>query len=123
MVMSKMREEYLHALSERFRDMVLCKQLHRQQHLTLDDIAESLDVSRSDLSYAINRYLGKSFISFINELRIADAIKLLSMPQGKQLRIEDIAWLVGFSERTSFYRVCKKVTGKVPSAWREDDAE
>lgn len=117
-----MREEYLHALSERFRDMVLCENLHRQQHLTLDGLAVRLEVSRNDLSYAINRYLGKSFICFINELRIADAMKLLKMPEGKQLKIEDIGWLVGFSDRTSFCRVCKKVTGKAPSDLKEDDA-
>lgn len=35
MVMSELREEFLHTLSERFRDMVLREQLHRQQHLTL----------------------------------------------------------------------------------------
>lgn len=123
MVMSKMREEYLHALAERFRDMVLCEQLHRQQHLTLDGLAVHLEVSRNDLSYAINRYLGKSFISFINELRIEEAIKLLHKPERQRLRVDDIAWLVGFSDRTSFCRVCKRVTGKAPSDWKEDVAE
>lgn len=121
MVMSKMREEFLYALADRFRDMVICEQLYRQQHITLDDIAKRLDVSRNDLSYAVNRHLGKNFLQFINDLRIVDAIKLLRMPKKKGLGVEDIAWLVGFCDRTSLCRVCKRVTGKSPSEWRGDN--
>lgn len=120
MVMSELREEFLHALSERFRDMVLREQMHRQQHLTLEDMAARLEVSRGDLSYAVNPYLGKSFVRFINDLRIVDALDLLRMPGGKCLKINELTWLVGFSDRTTFCRVCKKTTGKSPSEWKEE---
>lgn len=115
MVISETREKYLSDLSERFRDSVITERLYLQLHLSLAEVTRNLGVTWNDLSYAINHYLGKNFTDFINELRIAEAVRLLRAPGGQSIKIAALAWQAGFADRTTFCRVCKKITGFSPT--------
>lgn len=102
-------------LAERFRTEVVDGRLYLIPRLSLDDVASRLGVSRYNLSYAVNEYLGVSFCRFLNERRIAEVVRLIEAPGGDKLMIRNLAELAGFSDRKTFMRICKEITGLSPS--------
>lgn len=57
----------------------------------------------------------KTYISFLNEIRINNACKLLL---SEDLPVTTICYQVGFSNLSNFNRVFKKITGKTPRAYK-----
>lgn len=123
MAMSETREKYLRDLSERFRDTIVSERLYLEPHLSLADVADRFGVLWHDLSYSVNTYLGKSYTDFMNELRIGHAVNLLQSPEGRELKIGVLSRMAGFSDRTTFCRVCKKVTGLSPTDLKEQSGK
>lgn len=116
---NQIREKYLRTLSERLCKTISSEQLYILPHLSLADVAVYLGASRRDLSCAIKKYQGKSFVDFINEERIKEVVRLMRRTDVCLLRIDDIAREVGFSDRTTFFRACKKLTGLSPTELKE----
>lgn len=109
------RIRFYRDLAARFRDGLIEHKLYLDPRFSLDDAAARLGVSRYDLSRAANGFLGMSFCRMVNELRIAEALRLMRSPGGRELKIRRIALLAGFSDRKNFMRVCKRITGMSPS--------
>lgn len=115
MIISEARQKYLHYVSKQLREVMVSEHLYLQPHLSLKEVAGRFEVSRNELSYIVNRYLEKSFIDFVNEMRIDEAIRLIQSNKGKRYKINELSRLAGFSDRTTFCRVCKKLTGISPT--------
>ncbi|WP_418991198.1 helix-turn-helix domain-containing protein [Alistipes sp.] len=109
------RIRFYRDLAARLRDELTEHKLYLDPRFSLDDAASRLGVSRYDLSRAANGLLGTSFCRLVNELRIAEALRLMRSPGGGELKIRRIALLAGFSDRKNFMRVCKRITGLSPS--------
>lgn len=107
------RKEFFRDLAARVYDLVVTGKLYLNSHLSLDDVAGRLEVSRYYVSHAVNNYLGKTFHTMVNELRIEEAIRLMKEPGEK--KIDDIFRCAGFTDRMNFCRVCKRITGFNPS--------
>lgn len=89
--------------------------LYLSHELNLENLAEKLGVNRSYLSKAVNQVYKENFNGFINELRVKESIKLMTLKESDKLSIEGIAMSVGFNNRTSFINAFKKYTGVTPS--------
>ena len=96
------------------------KKLFKQANLTLDMIAHEIDFNRNYVSLALNRRMNKSLNTYINELRVKEAIRLLSDPACADMRFETISFESGFSDRSGLYRAFIKVTGLSPSNFRKN---
>ena len=116
--MDNNRKDFFRELAQRVSELVINEQLFLDCRLSLDDVANRLEVSRYYVSHAINNYLGKSFHTFVNELRIEEAARIMGQERG-ELKVTDVFRHAGFTDRTSFHRVCKQVTGISPSELRE----
>lgn len=110
------RKQFFRNLAIQVRDLVIAEKLYLDNRLSLDDVAGRLEVSRYYVSHAVNNYLGKTFITLVNELRIEEATRLLKETEKK---IGEVSHDTGFTDRTSFHRVCKHVTGLSPSELKE----
>lgn len=86
-----------------------------ENDISINDIALQLGSNRTYLSRAINIRLNKNFVSYINELRIKEAVNGISLGLYKNMTIEGIAIEVGFNNRISFNSAFKKYTGILPS--------
>lgn len=86
------------------------------QELTLESIAEYLQVSPVYLSRIIKQDLGTSFVSILTEMRIKKAIHLLN---STDLSIYEIAELVGYDSQHYFSTAFKKVMGVSPNKYRK----
>jgi len=110
-------------------DIILMKEIQRiivtekgyaDSSLTLNTLAEKINVNRSYISSAINKTTGKNFNAYINEFRIKEAIKQLSDKKSFSLTIDEIAFRSGFTNRQSFYESFKKITGLSPTGFRKN---
>ena len=91
---------------------------YRNNELRLNDLAEDLGVSPHHLSQVINERYDKTFTQVVNEYRIREAQDLLSSEQHRQTYIIEIAYQVGFNNKTTFNQAFKAHTGMSPTQWR-----
>lgn len=86
--------------------------------LSLQSLAKSLDVSRHQLSSAINTIQKVNFYEFVNSYRVNEVVKLLENVENRNKKNYDLAFDAGFNSRASFYRIFKQVMGQTPSDYR-----
>jgi AraC-like DNA-binding protein len=103
------------------QDKIEKQALYRDSELTLAALAEQVGVSVHHLSETLNQYGGKNFNRFINEYRVTEVCQQLK--QNSDRKLIDLALDAGFSSKSSFNAIFKKLTGKTPSAYRQELAE
>jgi AraC-like DNA-binding protein len=86
--------------------------------LTLDKIAEELNLSKSHLSRIINSELGTGFPEYINSLRVEEAKHYLNNPAFANYTLVAIGLEAGFNSKTTFNNAFKKATGLTPSEFK-----
>ena len=91
------------------------EQPYLNNNLKLPDLANSLAITPHQLSQIINEKSNQNFSEFINTYRIKTAINLIH--EFKQ--ITDLAYEVGFNNRTSFNYAFKKMTGLTPTQYKK----
>jgi AraC-like DNA-binding protein len=80
-------------------------------------LAKQLAVSPHHLSQILNESLGQSFYDFTAQYRVQEAqILLVEKPN---LKIEEIAEMVGYNSKSAFNTAFKKNTGLSPSEFRK----
>ncbi|MEG1427782.1 MAG: helix-turn-helix transcriptional regulator, partial [Oscillospiraceae bacterium] len=94
-------------------------QEHCGEKITLNDVAEQMYLSPTYFSRVFKREMGENFSSYLNRVRIEKSKKLLSH---HNLKLADIALLVGFEDQSYFTKVFKRVTGSSPLKYRENDS-
>lgn len=100
-------------------ERILKEELYKDCGLSIDSLAEKMEVTRGSISKAINT-TGKNFNQYINEYRIKEAVRLLLSTPGDQIYMEELYERVGFNSRSSFYRAFKQNTGLSPSEFRNN---
>lgn len=90
---------------------------HYHEDITLDLVAEKLDISGGYLSTYFKEKTGKNFIDYVHEVRINKAKELLLR---SDMLIQEAASQVGYNNLNSFNRMFKKYTGSTPSEFRKN---
>ncbi len=89
-----------------------------KEGLTLADLASTLHITPHHLSQILNDHYEKNFFTFINELRITEAIQSLENPNKNHLTISTIALECGFNSISSFNTSFKRFAKCTPSSFR-----
>ena len=89
---------------------------HYHEKLTLDDIAQGVNISKSYLSYLFKEVTGTTIMNFLMEFRLIQSRFQLLM--NESLMIREIAEKCGFESASHFSRFFKKHTGVSPSEFR-----
>ncbi len=92
--------------------------LHLDPSISLSKLAARLDISNHQLSELLNIHLETSFYDYLNARRFKESIRLMNQT-GTPQSVTDIAFLSGFNNRNSFYRVFKDNTGLTPGEYRK----
>ncbi|MCF8369703.1 MAG: AraC family transcriptional regulator [Bacteroidales bacterium] len=87
--------------------------------LSLPELANSLEISRNQLSSVINKIHNKNFYEFVNQYRVDEVERLMEDPKNKHLKLISLAYDAGFNSKASFYRIFKQLTGKTPTQYLE----
>jgi AraC-like DNA-binding protein len=94
-------------------------QPHFNPDLSLQILAQALDMSPRDLSQMINYHLGQNFADFINTHRIEAAKHRLKHPKDDKETILEVLYEVGFNSKSSFNAIFKKKTGMTPTQFKK----
>lgn len=89
---------------------------HYEFEITLDQISNIAHMTVPAFCRYFKKYTQKTFIEFVNEFRVRQAIRLIAAGSKS---ITEIAAEVGFNNFSHFSKQFKRVTGKSPSAYRK----
>jgi AraC-like DNA-binding protein len=103
---------YSHTEEKRMNDVLQFTFRESQREIFLDEVAQVANLSNEAFCRYFKTRTRKSYINFLNEVRISKACQLLI---SNQLSIQQICYEVGFNNLSHFNRVFKKVTGRTPS--------
>ncbi len=101
-------------LTHKVMDYVM---LHYKEKLSVQDIAEKMNLSPNYLSSLFKRETGSSLSSYINQMRINGSLPLLA---NTSLSIAQVAEKVGIDDYNYFSRIFRRQMQISPSAYRSD---
>lgn len=85
--------------------------------ITLSEVSELLNMSNVSFNRFIKKRTGKTFVEYLNDVRIGYASRWLIE---KDLSISEIAFMCGFNSIANFNRVFRKSKGRTPTQYRQD---
>ena len=94
------------------------KEVLARPKLSIGDVASMLGVGPRTLSAVLKREGGGNFCSFISDLRLAEAARLLRLHRYARFSAEQIGLMAGFASRQSFYPHFKEKYGCTPIEYR-----
>lgn len=97
---------------------VLVKEVLARPTLCIGDVASLLGVGPRTLSAVLKREGCGNFRSFVSDLRLAEAERLLRLRRYARFSAEQIGLMVGFASRQSFYPHFKEKYGCTPIEYR-----
>lgn len=112
-------QERLSEIVSRIITVLEEEKLYQETELTLQQLADRLDLPPYVLSQAINDGLKKNFYDLINNYRVEEAKRLLRDESNQHYTILSVGFEAGFNSKTTFNTVFKKFTGLTPTAYRE----
>lgn len=86
-----------------------------RRRIYLDEVARLANLSVEAFCRYFKLHTRKTYINFLNEVRISHACRLLI--QG-DLSVEQVCYETGFNNVSNFNRIFKRVTAKTPLAYR-----
>jgi Response regulator containing CheY-like receiver domain and AraC-type DNA-binding domain len=91
--------------------------LHKNyaEKISLDLLSEQFHVTISHMARTFKKHTGKSIGSYLNEVRIREAKKMLASPAKS---VQEIALLTGYVSVNNFYKYFKAETNMTPAAYR-----
>ena len=90
--------------------------LHYAENISLEEIADRLDITPEYLSSLFNREVGINFTVFLRDFRLSHAKRLL---KGTNKKVYEIAQEVGYPDSKYFNRVFKENVGISPREFRQ----
>jgi AraC-like DNA-binding protein len=86
------------------------------RQIYVKEIADTLNMSEASFSRYFKQYTHKTFSSYVTEIRIGNACRLL---MENNYTISEIGYLSGFDNLSNFYRHFKNILGIIPKEYRE----
>lgn len=95
----------------------ICKyiEVNFKKDITLKEVAELVNMSESAISHFFKKRTNRSFITYLTDVRIGYASRLLAETTQS---IADIAFECGFSNLSNFNRIFKKYKNQTPTDYR-----
>ena len=115
----KLTDEIKHSTILKFKIAIKQDKVHLNPKLNLQDLAEQIGVTETNLSKSINAYYKENFRTIINKKRIEEVKKRLLNNNLNNLSFLGLAKDCGFNSEASFYRIFKKTVGLTPKQYLE----
>ena len=107
---------------KRLNYLVENEKIYLDENISLQSLAEKLNIQPYQLSQLLNEKMNQNFSDFINSYRIEEAKKILTGPGGAEKKNTTVALDVGFNSMTAFYKAFKKFTGMTPNQYKKGSA-
>jgi len=116
---SRLTKEDSGKYAEILENYMYTKKPYLEPDLSINDLAEKLNINVRIISQVINDELGSRFFDYINKYRIEEAKSLMKNPLDPKMTILEIMYDTGFNSKSSFNTAFKKFTGKTPSDYKK----
>ena len=114
------RKMSLLSQEERFtgisKPLLLYIRQHANEKLTLSYIAEKCWYNPTYFSRLFKEHTGMTFTAYLDKIRIENAAALL---RSTDMKVEDVCFSVGFSDKSRFYKCFQKHTTLTPQQYRK----
>lgn len=105
-------------LFARLEEVMKTQKLYLEKNLTRERAAEMIGSNRTYLSQMINEKTGMSFVHYVNNYRLNEAIEILSDPENNT-PMKALSADLGFSSPSTFYKLFLEKVGMSPAKYRE----
>ncbi|MBX2850060.1 MAG: helix-turn-helix domain-containing protein [Acidiferrobacterales bacterium] len=112
------KEDFDSALPARIQKYMQTEKPYLATILTLEQLANQLEMSPRLLSTVINRHFEQNFFEFVNHYRVEEAKMLLEDLSQKDKTMIEIMADSGFNSKATFNTFFKKLAGSTPSQYR-----
>ncbi|GAB3667129.1 hypothetical protein GCM10028791_42900 [Echinicola sediminis] len=106
-------------LLERVKSNIIQDKAFINPKYSVKKCADALDLEADKVEQLFQDGEGKSFVDYINELRVEEFKKELNDPKNNAYTMIHIAKQCGFSSKTAFYRIFKSVTNITPTDYKK----
>ena len=96
------------------------EKLFLNRNISIARLAEALDVPAYQVSKAVKDAYGRSFPETVNAFRIEEAKQRLINSGEEFIKVEGLAYDVGFNTTSAFYSAFKKETGMSPKEYQKN---
>lgn len=103
---------------QRVKQAMLYIRIHHAEPISLDEIANSVHISKSECCRCFARTLQMTPFEYLMRYRILEATKKMSESPGAPISIADLALSVGFNNTSYFNKLFKKFLGCTPTYYR-----
>lgn len=117
-IQEKQTEDKNSELFSKLEDVMKSQKLYLEKNLTRERAAEMIGSNRTYLSQMINEKTGMSFVHYVNNYRLNEAIKILSDPKNA-IPMKALSADLGFSSPSTFYKLFLEKVGMSPAKYRE----
>lgn len=107
------------SLKKRIWKILVEEKAYKDNTFSAKKLAEILNTNSRYVSLVINTRFQKNYSSFVNGLRVEEAMRLLVDKRYDSFSIQDVSDAVGFSCRQSFYNAFMKIRGISPQDYRD----
>lgn len=101
----------------RIEHLMLVQQAYLIPTLKISDVARQIGSNRTYVSNWFNHSRQSTFFSYVNQLRIKHACKLLN---STDMPLDAISQESGFNSKSSFYRIFKNLKNCTPNEYRDN---
>lgn len=105
---NKIDQQFIHKVIGYIEDHIT------ESNLSVEDLASTLNLSRSNVYRKLKALTGKTIVEFIRMIRLKQAVKLM---ETQQYSLAEIAYQTGFTSPSYFTKMFKEQYGKPPSEY------
>ncbi len=102
-------------LTNKLLEFIEAEKPYLNPKVTIRDVSDHLGASTNHVSQVINENMHKNFFTFINEYRVKEFYERIERGHHDNYTLIGVAMDCGFSSKSSFYSVFKKITGMTPA--------
>lgn len=103
---------------QRVKQAMLYIRTHHAEQISLDEIADSVHISKSECCRCFARTLQMTPFEYLMRYRILEATKKMAQHSDTPMSIADLALSVGFNNTSYFNKLFKKFLGCTPTYYR-----
>lgn len=112
---AEVREADIRGVADRIRNYVLG---HYMEEISMQDAAKAMNYADSYFCRLFKQCFDQNFTTYLTGVRVRKAKELLA---DKSISVRDVSVCVGYADPRYFARVFKRMTGMLPSEYRDGE--
>jgi AraC-like DNA-binding protein len=115
---SGLSDKLAEEIKQELVSIMTSEKLYLDNDLTLQKLADRMNISSHNLSEVINSKLNLSYYDFINCYRVEEFKRRVVDPENEKYNLLSIAFDSGFKSKGTFNSIFKKLSGMTPSEYK-----